>query len=76
MTICDVLLKFSERFFVNGIRKVIGYDTVTFTRFPGALQVPVLHDDHVVGVVPLAEYHDVDTPTFEDVIAGNPSPCT
>jgi len=50
-----VLLKPSERLGPNGTWKVNGYETTTFTRFPGALLVALVQEDHVVGVVLLAE---------------------
>jgi len=67
-----VLLKPSERLGPNGTWKVNGYETTTFTRFPGALLVALVQEDHVVGVVLLAEHHVVVALTFEDVIPAYP----
>jgi hypothetical protein len=47
---------------------VNGYDTATFTRFPGALLVALVQEDHVVGVVLLAEHQVVVAVTLDDVI--------
>jgi hypothetical protein len=76
ITICDVLLKLSERLGPNGTWKVTGYETTTFTRFPGALLVAAEQDDHVVGVELLAEHHVVVAVTLADLIPVYPSPCT
>ena len=50
MTIWDVLDKVNVEDGTNGIDSGNLYCTLTLTRFPGALQVPELHDDHVAGV--------------------------
>ena len=68
MIICEVLLKLSDNLGVKGMWSDSGYATTTFTKFPGALLVVLEQDDHVVGVVVLAEHHVVVTVTFADVI--------
>jgi hypothetical protein len=77
ITICDVLLSASDILGANGTWNDRGYDTTTFTRFPGLLLVPDEHADQVVGGVgPLEAHQVVVTVTFDEVIPVKPSPLT
>lgn len=61
MTIWEVLLRSRTVERQNGILRGSSYITCTFTKFPGALQVPRVQTDHVVGLVALALSQFVET---------------
>lgn len=78
ITICDVLLTQRDELLENGkTTRDTGYETTTFTRFPGALGVPLVQADQVVGCVGpgfwvLAEHQVVVTFTLVGEMAGKP----
>jgi hypothetical protein len=70
MTIFDVLVRLKERAGTNGTESGNVYAATTFTWLPGALQVPVVHVDQVVGCVELAVIQVVVTVSPLDRMPG------
>ena len=60
----------------NGAENGNAYTTFTFTRYPGALHVPVEHRVHVVGVPELGVYQVVVTVIFDELMPGYGRPFT
>jgi len=76
ITICEVLPTLIVREGTKGTENGNAYTTFTFTRYPGALHVPVEHRVHVVGVPALGVYQVVVTVIFDEFMPGYPRPLT
>ena len=76
ITICDVLVTLIVREGMKGTESGNAYTTFTFTRYPGALHVPVEHRVQVVGVPALGEYQVVVTVMFDGLMPGYGRPFT